>query len=363
MNLPEETIRILDNTLDGLSEWVILMEPDGTIIWSNRAFTEFIGDATPPGSFKEAFPAQAGALLADFHEIISSGESRTGIQRTLLGADGQSTVIRFNAVQRRNPDGEIAGIIVYGLDITDQIEMEHFKKDAYGQIERNIEQFAILGDHLRNPLTAIIGLCDLLDDQNVASKITSRAREIEAIITRIDQGWIDSEKVRNIIKKYYDIGATGTHELVARAIHEEYIEQQQKIGAIPESNPSMCPWNDLPHWLKDSNLRQAEDMWKKLHLTGCAIGLSIGSHEPLFAFTDTDIEFLAEKEHERWVDEREKKGWVYGRVRNDQERIHHCIVPWEQLPEYQRERDRNAIRALPEILAKVHLKIIRLDES
>jgi len=241
MNLPKDTTGLFDNTLNGLSEWVILMEPDGAITWSNRAFTEFMGEVTPPGSLRDAFPAIAGELMTDFHEIIASGESRTGIRRTIGGADGQSSVIRFNAVPRRDAAGGIAGIIVYGLDITDQVEMEQFKKDAYTQIEKNIEQFAILGDHLRNPLTAIIGLCDLLDDKTVASKIHARAREIDDIITRIDKGWIDSEKVRNIIKKYYDIGAAGTHELVARAIHEEYIEQQQKTGATPESDPRCVP--------------------------------------------------------------------------------------------------------------------------
>ena len=362
MILPEETTSLLDNTLNGLSEWVILMEPDGAIIWSNRAFREFIGKLTP-NSLTEIFPEIAGELMADFHEIIASGESRTGILRTLRLADGQSAVIRFNAVPRKDAAGESTGIIVYGLDITDQIEMEQFKKDAYGQIEKNIEQFAILGDHIRNPLTAIIGLCDMLEDITVASKIHARAQEIDDIITRIDRGWIESEKVRNVIRKYYDIGVTGTHELVARAIHEEYIYQQKKTGATRESNPSMLSWDELPHRLKDSNLRQADDIWKNLNLIGCAIGFSIKSHEPLFTFTSPEIEFLAEKEHERWVDERVKKGWVYGKVRNGQERVHHCIMPWGQLPEYQRDRDRNAIRALPGILAKVHLKVIRLDKS
>lgn len=366
MNLPEETTSLFNETLNGLSEWVILMDPDGTIIWSNRAFTEFMGLAAPSGAarhIRQIFPAIAEDLMDDFYEIITSEESRTGIWRAIPGADGQRMIVRFNVVPIRKDAGKNTSIIVYGLDITDQIEMEQFKKDAYGQIEKNIEQFAILGDHIRNPLTAIIGLCDLLDDKTVASKISARAQEIDEIITRIDRGWIESEKVRNIIKKYYDIGATGTHELVARAIHDGYIEQQITCGATPESNPSMRPWNELPHRLKDSNLRQADDIWKKLHLIGCAIGLSVSNKDPLFEFTQGEIELLSVKEHERWMDERMKKGWVYGRVRNDQERIHDCIVPWERLPEDQREKDRNAIRELPGILAKVHLKIIRLKQE
>jgi hypothetical protein len=272
-------------------------------------------------------------------------------------------VIRFTALPRRDAGRDISGIFLCGLDITDTIEMEQLKKFAYTQIEKNIEQFAILGDHLRNPLTAIIGLCDLLEDKATGAKIHARAMEIDALITRIDRGWIDSEKVRNIIKKYYDIGAAGTHELVARAIHEEYREQQKKAGATPESNPSMCSWDELPHRMKDSNLRQAGDIWKMLNKIGCTIGLSVSSREPLFVFIDAETEFLAEKEHERWVEERLKKGWVYGKDRDDLRKIHGCIIPWERLSEMQRQKDQNAVRALPAILAKVYLKIIRLDKS
>jgi hypothetical protein len=356
----------LTDTLEGVSEWVLILGPDGIVEWSNRAFNEFVGTREPgdtPWDIRILFPADANEMMEVIRDVIESGELRSGIIRSVQGISGERKVIRFTALPRRDAGRDISGIFLCGLDITDTIEMEQLKKFAYTQIEKNIEQFAILGDHLRNPLTAIIGLCDLLEDKATAAKIHARAMEIDALITCIDRGWIDSEKVRNIIKKYYDIGAAGTHELVARAIHEEYREQQKKAGATPESNPSMCSWDELPHRMKDSNLRQAGDIWKMLNKIGCTIGLSVSSREPLFVFIDAETEFLAEKEHERWVEERLKKGWVYGKDRDDLRKIHGCIIPWERLSEMQRQKDQNAVRALPAILAKVYLKIIRLDKS
>ncbi len=365
MSHDTSTTSLFHDTLNGLSDWVFLMDPDGSITWSNQAFRDFFGRGPSDSvcSLEGVLPGIATELFADFREMVDSGDSRSGIWRALESADGTRAVIRFHAIPHKSQNGTLAGLIVYGRDITDQIEMEQFKKDAFGQIEKNIEQFAILGDHLRNPLTVIIGLCDILEDRTIAAKILARAKEIDELITRIDLGWIESEKVRNIIKKYYDIGATGTHELVARAIHEEYIRQQRECGETPDFNSSMVSWNELPYRLRQSNLRQADDIWKKLHLIGCAIALSIGGNEPVFMFTEPEIEYLAMKEHERWVDERKKKGWVHGKTRNDQERIHDCIIPWERLPEYEREKDRNAIRALPHILKTVHLRIIRLEKS
>jgi len=366
MDLAAGNAETLTDALEGVSEWVLVLGPDGTVEWSNRAFDEFMGArgaSDTPWDMRQLFSADADEMVEDIHDAIGSGEPRSGIVHSVRGKSGEKRVFRFTAVPRRSQGSGISGIFLYGLDITETVEMEQLKKDAFSQIEKNIEQFAVLGDHLRNPLTAIVGLCDLLDDRTTAEKIQARAREMDSVITRIDQGWIDSEKVRNIIRKYYDIGPAGTHELVARAIHEEYRELQKKTGPAPESNPSMRPWDELPRRLKDSNLRQVENLWKALSLIGCGIGISTGRKEPLFAFSVSEIEFLAEKEHEAWVDERVRKGWAYGSARNDPEKIHDCIVPWSRLPEAQREKDRNAIRALPPILAKVNLKIVRLGRG
>lgn len=360
---PQET---LTDALEGVSEWVLLLGPDGTAAWTNRAFNEFMGAQQPDGApwnVHALFPSEAGDLMEDIRDIIASGQHRAGIILPVTGRSGERKTLRVTALPKRDTGQKITGVFLCGLDITDAVEMEDLKKHAFTQIEKNIEQFAILGDHLRTPLTAIVGLCDLLEERGIADKIHARAMEIDALITKIDSGWIDSEKVRTIIRKYYDVGAAGTHELVARAIHEEYREQQKREGATPETNPSMRSWDELPRRIKESNLRQAEDIWKTLYMIKCTIGLATSGREPLFIFTPEEIEFLAEREHELWVGERVAKGWTYGEIRDDQRKIHDCIAPWAALSETQREKDRNAIRALPVILAKVYLKIVRLDQS
>jgi PAS domain S-box-containing protein len=102
------------------------------------------------------------------------------------------------------------------LDITQRKQMEAAHKTALQQIEKNIEQFAILGDHIRNPLAVIVGLtCMLAED--IAGKVLAQAREIDRIITQIDVGWIESEKVRHIIRKYYGIGEENHQQGVAPA--------------------------------------------------------------------------------------------------------------------------------------------------
>ena len=96
-------------------------------------------------------------------------------------------------------------ILASFIDITGNKQNEVMKRKALEQIEKNIEQFAILGDHIRNPLAVIVGLSSLTPG-DVSGKIIDQAREIDRIITRLDQGWIESEKVREFIKRYYMVG-------------------------------------------------------------------------------------------------------------------------------------------------------------
>ena len=121
------------------------------------------------------------------------------------------------------PDNHIVCTMV---DITEHKQMEVAQRNALTQIEKNIEQFAILGDHIRNPLAVIIGLtCMLAED--IAHKVLFQAKEIDRIITRIDIGWIESEKVRNILKKYYAIEVNDVPEAEAGS--------EPDSGAIPST--------------------------------------------------------------------------------------------------------------------------------
>ncbi|KLK89079.1 histidine kinase [Methanoculleus sediminis] len=79
--------------------------------------------------------------------------------------------------------------------------IERERMEAYRQIERNIEQFAVLTDHIRNPLQVVQGMADLIDDER-AEKIREQVRQIKAILRQLDEGWVESEKVREYLERY-----------------------------------------------------------------------------------------------------------------------------------------------------------------
>ncbi|KUL05661.1 MAG: Putative PAS/PAC sensor protein [Methanoculleus marisnigri] len=86
-------------------------------------------------------------------------------------------------------------------EMKERERIEGERREAYRQIERNIEQFAVLTDHIRNPLQVVQGMADLIDDER-AEKIREQVRQIKAILRQLDDGWVESEKVREYLERY-----------------------------------------------------------------------------------------------------------------------------------------------------------------
>ena len=151
-------------------------------------------------------------------QFIVSGEIFDGL-KDAVGKNGswfgEMVLIKYNrtpfyvlmwANLVRDENGNPLCIMTSFIDITDKKQMEIMKRKALEQIEKNIEQFAILGDHIRNPLAVIVGLSSLAPGE-ITDKIILQAKEIDRIVTQLDMGWIESEKVRDFIKRYYMVGA------------------------------------------------------------------------------------------------------------------------------------------------------------
>lgn len=58
------------------------------------------------------------------------------------------------------------------------------------------------------------------------------------------------------------------------------------------------------------------------------------------------VEQLAKNTHEVWAQQRIEDGWEYGAERNDKQKQHPCLVPYEELPESEKSYDRNVVTQL-----------------
>ncbi|MBO4208167.1 RyR domain-containing protein [Micromonospora echinofusca] len=148
-------------------------------------------------------------------------------------------------------------------------------------------------------------------------------------------------------------------ERLARVIHESYVLSRRRHGEDPARNPALVGWEDLPETLRQANRSQAEDIGRKLRELGCALSPRVGSGAE-YALAESEIEQLAVLEHQRWLKERSAAGWRYAEQRDDARRLHPALRTWEDLHEEMRERNHDAMRELPAILAEAGFRIVRV---
>ena len=180
-----------------------------------------------------------------------------------------------------------------------------------------------------------------------------------------------------------DVLLQGQNEVLARAIHEEYVRRRRAASAASASDgdrgepapglaavapgpaavaaeASAVPWEALPESLRESNRRQASDIGRKLRAVGCDIEPLADWDAPPLAFAPDEVELLARMEHDRWSAEREAAGWHLAPEKSEPRRESPYLVPWEDLPDAIRERDRETVRAIPSFLAGIGFAVVRV---
>lgn len=107
---------------------------------------------------------------------------------------------------------------------------------------------------------------------------------------------------------------------IAQVIHAANRELQIIFGD-PQPSPD---WYDAPGYQRDESTASVTE-----------------------ALTDPGR--TPEQNHQGWMDRLRADGWRYGEVKNAEVKTHPCLVPWDELPEDQKYKDRvfiGIVRAL-----------------
>ena len=72
-------------------------------------------------------------------------------------------------------------------------------------------------------------------------------------------------------------------------------------------------------------------------------------------------ERIAENVHEVWAKARMDEGWTYGEKRDDIHKKHPCLVPYDELPEEEKEYDRNTAMNTINMVKKLGFRIEKED--
>ena len=98
------------------------------------------------------------------------------------------------------------------------------------------------------------------------------------------------------------------NEEIAEVCHEVNAAYCRSLGDMSQNN-----WADAPGWQKDSAVAGVD-----FHRNGDR--------------TPADS-------HNSWIEQKLREGWVYGEVKDEDRKLHPCMVPFELLPQEQRAKD------------------------
>lgn len=144
----------------------------------------------------------------------------------------------------------------------------------------------------------------------------------------------------------------GLHEQLARDLHAVYRQGAGLAAAQP-------PWEQLSDAMQEANRQQASRICRLLKEAGYRIYPLQDWDAGKRAFAQAELDQMASLEHSLWRQAKQADGWTYGEKRDDQQRTHPDLLPWEDLPAGEREKNYAMLRQLPALLARIGFQIER----
>jgi PAS domain S-box-containing protein len=95
------------------------------IVRINRLAAQWVG--LPPSQIEgrstyDLYPDEAESYYQDDLEVIRSGQPKVGIVEPVAGPGGEKRWVRTDKIPYRNPEGKAAGVIVFAIDMTEQVQ-------------------------------------------------------------------------------------------------------------------------------------------------------------------------------------------------------------------------------------------------
>jgi len=178
-----------------------------------------------------------------------------------------------------------------------------------------------------------------------------------------------SLKIFNLLEKTLtpELLHQGTYEILARGLHQTYLESQGiGIHRLPQTAAER-PWEQLSPEIREKNRQQADRLPIVLRTAGYRIDPLRDWEAEDFQFTeqegDDEIERMAAEEHRLWCQEHRSQGWKYGAERDKDRKLHPYLLDWDELDEGAREKNKQFLRELPVILARAGFQIVKIGKT
>ncbi len=287
------------------------------------------------------------------------------------------TVVSLEALEEINTmKGEIPQIkstcelhAVQGNILNGETRMEILQRVHSALDDGDVPVVCLAVDRQYTNVSAALSLAELFNSDGV-----SKSDNVPLFVRQIEsEGW--GELIDDLSKQkdgvYRHVKGFGTlHELcgeeslkqvqfnkMARAVHCAYVAAND-----PQNKPTDQPWELLSWGAKQANRLAVEHVRVKLRTLGldCAKGSS-ANNDLFLKRAGENVEQLGRLEHCRWMIAKQLSNWTVGAETSYEDKIHKCLVEWDDLSDEEKQKDFDQILAIPNILAAGGLSIVMED--
>jgi serine phosphatase RsbU (regulator of sigma subunit) len=164
---------------------------------------------------------------------------------------------------------------------------------------------------------------------------------------------------------------------LARAIHAKYLHElrtQTSMAAIghygyftnttdDQKRQYLSDFDELPEDIKYSNIDNAAHIPTKLLAIGYKVRQVKKGFKPVtLHLNNEEIETMSMVEHIRWSWDKRLNGWICSDVRDDVIKTHPGLKPYHDLPETEKEKDRELVRLIPSLLNDIDFEAFPIDK-
>lgn len=188
--------------------------------------------------------------------------------------------------------------------------------------------------------------------------IATALKDDESVIVAVDGGELLGNKADEIIEDLV-IGQIPDHTVVVLSLNPNndtitiYDPNSSNAGDTYSIGQFKDAWNDSKNYLVTITSNNMKTYTPK--------PIDLSDVELTEDLNDLR-EAIAENAHEVWAENRYAEGWRYGVQRNDELKLHPDMVPYSQLPEGEKEYDREMAMKTIKLLKKLGYDLIKREE-
>lgn len=228
--------------IDSFPDLILVLDTSRHYTFISPRVSEVLGFA--PGEIpnpelgEHTHPEDRSALLSMFDEIVSGRQTLTSLEVRVRNKQAEWRRIRFNFSPLFDEAGKIEGVVLSGRDVTDVKRLEEQliqaeKLAAMGQM------LAGVAHELNNPLTAILGVTELLGDREGLDESVKRQLDLThrqaRRAARIVQNLLDFSRPAAPQKKLLDVNGIVERTL---QLHEHSLSRNHiEVDFIPLAGP------------------------------------------------------------------------------------------------------------------------------